>query len=279
MASAKAEIDGIRRIWADADLIYDASDDETLQARWEDMPNPFDEGFQASFDWFRAMSAQLDFEVYTGTEDQLADPTIEGYEGVGHVPGYRGLAYVVFPNFQLEKFGNRIPNFRFEVYRGAETVCGLYSAGHVEPWLADRDPRNPANRNVYAGPASNFTSWSPDLDTAIAGTGLLLDHTIPSDNVHGWSVNDDPQMAEPCDSEGAVTANSPNDFVVVMLHLNYIEYVGAHVCNLPYDGVAHSGDVFIATYGEGLIHWTGTYDPFGAVSHPACGSRDATAAR
>ena len=42
-------------------------------------------------------------------------PTIESYEGVGNGPGYRGLAYIVFNDFQLEKFGNRIPNFRFEV--------------------------------------------------------------------------------------------------------------------------------------------------------------------
>ena len=33
------------------------------------------------------------------------------------MPAYRGLAYVVFENLELAKFGNRIPQFSFEVCR------------------------------------------------------------------------------------------------------------------------------------------------------------------
>lgn len=55
--------------------------------------------------------------VYTGTETQTPDALIEAKEGDGNVPGYRGLAYVVFEDMLLEKFGNRVPQLLFEVFR------------------------------------------------------------------------------------------------------------------------------------------------------------------
>ncbi len=48
-------------------------------------------------------------------DDQLPDPLIEAKQGVGNAPSYRGTAYVVFDRFPLENFGNRIPQFSFEV--------------------------------------------------------------------------------------------------------------------------------------------------------------------
>ncbi len=61
--------------------------------------------------------AGLNFRVYTGTQDQLPDPLIEAIEGTGNVPAYRGTAYVVIEDFQLTSFGNRVPQFSFEVVR------------------------------------------------------------------------------------------------------------------------------------------------------------------
>ncbi|MCB2129001.1 MAG: glycoside hydrolase/phage tail family protein [Rhodobacteraceae bacterium] len=58
--------------------------------------------------------------VYTGSEDQLPDPKIEAVEGTGLVPAYRGVAYVVFEDLELGQFGNRVPQFSFEVTRPAQ---------------------------------------------------------------------------------------------------------------------------------------------------------------
>ena len=86
----KNRIRGIRRIWADAVLIYNGTlDNPDAQA--------------------------LDFVWYPGTEDQLPDPTMEASLGVGNVPAYRGFAYVVFKRLALERFGNRIPSITVEV--------------------------------------------------------------------------------------------------------------------------------------------------------------------
>lgn len=57
------------------------------------------------------------YRIYKGKEDQIPDSYIEGFEGVGTTPAYRGLAYVVVEDFPLAAFGNRIPNFTFEVKR------------------------------------------------------------------------------------------------------------------------------------------------------------------
>jgi hypothetical protein len=59
----------------------------------------------------------LDMRVYPGSADQLPDPAIEAIEGAGAVPAYRGTAYVVVENLSLERFGNRVPQFSFEVTR------------------------------------------------------------------------------------------------------------------------------------------------------------------
>ncbi|WP_386626959.1 baseplate multidomain protein megatron [Sulfitobacter geojensis] len=59
----------------------------------------------------------LNMRVYIGAPDQLPDPLIEAIEGAGKVPAYRGTAYVVMESISLAPFGNRIPQFSFEVLR------------------------------------------------------------------------------------------------------------------------------------------------------------------
>lgn len=90
-------IAGVRRIWADGVLIYDL-------------------GASASAETIAASTqAVTGIRIYTGDESQLPDQTMEAYLGVGEVPAHRGLAYVVFTDLQLAKFGNRIPNITCEI--------------------------------------------------------------------------------------------------------------------------------------------------------------------
>lgn len=66
------------------------------------------------------ISAQdLNMRVYSGSEAQLPDALIEAVEGSG-APAYRGLAYVVIENLELAAYGNRVPQFSFEVVRAAQ---------------------------------------------------------------------------------------------------------------------------------------------------------------
>jgi hypothetical protein len=89
IAICEGEIDNIVRIWADAKILSG----EDLQA------------------------AAGKYEIFYGDEEQLPSAIMERYQGAGNVPAYRGTAYVVIEDFPLEQYGNRIPNFSFEVER------------------------------------------------------------------------------------------------------------------------------------------------------------------
>ena len=62
----------------------------------------------------------LNMAVYNGAADQMPDPKISAVEGAGLAPAYRGVAYVVIEDLDLSAFGNRVPQFSFEVIRPAQ---------------------------------------------------------------------------------------------------------------------------------------------------------------
>lgn len=68
--------------------------------------------------------AGISWRLHDGGEDQIPDPLIAAIEGDGYAPAYRGVAYVVFENLELAQFGNRIPQFNFEVIRRPEPAAG-----------------------------------------------------------------------------------------------------------------------------------------------------------
>jgi hypothetical protein len=101
-------INGIRKIWADGTTIWSA--DGTV-------------------------GGDLPCTLYVGDEDQLPDPTIEAAEGAGNVPAHRGYAYVVFKDFELGDYGNRIPNLNFEIQvkGGADAPLVIVKQDTEEP--------------------------------------------------------------------------------------------------------------------------------------------------
>lgn len=118
VAICEGTIGSIRRIWADAKLVYDISDG-------------------ASGETQAASSAFAEFmTIYTGTEAQMPDATIESIEGAGNVEAFRGTAYVVFDGLPLADFGNRIPNFTFEVTTDADPTSSIEMLANyeLEPW-------------------------------------------------------------------------------------------------------------------------------------------------
>lgn len=178
----EGEIGGIQRIWADAKLIYDArpqqdGEDDTTYA-----------------DRLLANAALLAAtEIYTGTETQLADPTIESFEGVGNVSGFRGLAYVVFAEFQLADYGNRIPNFRFEVVRQLSLECSTtieLSNEVLHPWIEGDDPRNPLNEHGYHWNSLSLEGPFQTFDEAMDGLRTYYGKDYQSDTLYCWKRTD-----------------------------------------------------------------------------------------
>lgn len=55
------------------------------------------------------------YEIHKGSNTQTCSAIIESFEGVDNTPAYKELAYIVFEDFDISSFGNRIPNLTFEV--------------------------------------------------------------------------------------------------------------------------------------------------------------------
>ena len=84
IAICEGEINNILQIWADSKLI-------------------------------NLSDYTLSFRIYKGSQTQMPDSVMRAENGIDKTPGYRGLAYIVIEEMALEEFGNRIPNFNFEV--------------------------------------------------------------------------------------------------------------------------------------------------------------------
>lgn len=63
--------------------------------------------------------SKTNWRLYRGSETQAPDPLIEAIEGSGLAPAYRGLAYIVFEDLNVDAFGSRMPQLSFEVERPA----------------------------------------------------------------------------------------------------------------------------------------------------------------
>ena len=111
---------------------------------------------------------QSDFtiRVHLGTESQPRDGLITGKQGGSNrAPAYRGTAYVVFEAMALERFGNRLPQLTFEVFRAVDNFEEEVKAVNLIP---------SAGEFVYDDTqvvrVENGESIAENLHTAIGGT-------------------------------------------------------------------------------------------------------------
>lgn len=63
--------------------------------------------------------------LYTGSDTQMPDPTMQAVKGVNNVPAYRGYAYIVLDKEDVTNDGGAIPQYRFVV-----AECGSTREGH-----------------------------------------------------------------------------------------------------------------------------------------------------
>ncbi|MGD9915895.1 MAG: host specificity protein, partial [Rhizobiaceae bacterium] len=65
----------------------------------------------------------FEIRVHAGSESQAVDPLLSTKQGSGNAPAYRGTAYVVIERFPLADYGNRLPQFEFEIVRAVGSVA------------------------------------------------------------------------------------------------------------------------------------------------------------
>lgn len=91
IALCAGPIIGLLRIWENGKLVYDVRPQQLGET-----------GAQYTARLTANALYTETFVLYLGTTTQLPDPTMEADQGAGNVPGFRGLAYIVYPNRQLQ---------------------------------------------------------------------------------------------------------------------------------------------------------------------------------
>jgi GTA TIM-barrel-like domain/Putative phage tail protein len=134
----EGEIDGIGRVWADGKII----DIDAFSTR-----------------------------LYTGNETQSADSLITAIEGTA--PAYRGLAYIVFERLPLLRFGNRLPQLAFEIFRRGSSsgekiksiniIPGATEFGYDTKIVTRNDARGlTVSENAHA--SADRSDWSISME-------------------------------------------------------------------------------------------------------------------
>ncbi|OIQ44697.1 MAG: host specificity protein [Roseobacter sp. MedPE-SW] len=145
----------------------------------------------------------LNMTLYRGTQDQQPDPLMEAVEGAGEVPAYRGTAYVVFENLALEGFGNRVPQFSFEVVRPEQANSPDYDLdlgqlvqgvalmpGTGEYALATTPVHYGFGPGQSVGGNSHTASGLSDLETSLAALSAELPSCEATSLIVSWFGDD-----------------------------------------------------------------------------------------
>lgn len=160
VALSGRKVSAVRRIWADGKLLRGAAGD------------------------FKSATG---YRFHDGDEEQLPDPLIAAAEGAGRTPAFRGLAYVVFEDFELADYGNRIPSLSFEVEADAGAVAigaiaAALSGGAVADGGAARVQGYAASGDSVRAAIEPLSDIAP-LSLADDGERLRLGPAMASDVV------------------------------------------------------------------------------------------------
>lgn len=147
-----APIIGVRRIWVGPNLYYDSgsSDPDTIIA---------------------SNVAAAGFRLYLGSDDQAPDARMQATLGVANTPAYRGLAYIVFYDLKLEKYGNSL--------LGAQVKVELFTRGDLS---ASAVARTLPISNPWGAMAA-----SPTTAVAIA-TAFSSSQYVTTSNSDDWTA-------------------------------------------------------------------------------------------
>ena len=165
-------IAGVSRVWADGKLIFDFGVSAEAEAHFIGTPQLSGAG------GFRAgVTLPFDgggFRFYLGTEDQLPDEELESLFGVGNVPAYRGIAYVVIEDFLLNGYGKRIPNFTFEVAFAGQDVNTYDSVAYSGAVLDPAAQHYSGSTPIFYSRTNNTVTIVRSVYTGSTWTGYVL---------------------------------------------------------------------------------------------------------
>lgn len=170
VALCEGEIKGVQKIWANNELIYDVSPENTGNTG----------------------KGLYNITVYSGSETQAADPRMQAELGAANVPAHRGLAYVVFEDLPLDKFGNRMPNFNFLVVRaGTESRQAVTKLSTVDARIPVYDHETDIIVRLSVGGTSlEFYHVGSGDDIGSVALPADCEHLAMGDRGTVWAINE-----------------------------------------------------------------------------------------
>lgn len=120
--------------------------------------------------------ASLSVRIYTGTDEQEADPLIVAKQETGEIPAFKGLAYVVFERLPLANYGNRLPQLTFEVVRAAPGLPDALRAINIIPGSTEFGYAPTEVREEFGLGSSqpvNRAQWTHATDWEASVDGLM----------------------------------------------------------------------------------------------------------
>lgn len=232
---ADHEIDAVTRIWFDKHLVYDATGAGPM--------TPLGTGSASADDETSTINLSDHIRIYTGTTTQEPDPrmlaTVEAEQGAGSCPAYREIAYIVFEDVPLEKFGNRIPQISVEATSNgtatypvetADTARGRPNDLHLFSWSPGYS-RFLFNAYEIWDPAARslMIDGSANLSGAVAG--ISNDGTIYS----VWDTLLDPHVTVYSADGLSAGADIPLDHICEFAQVLEDAEGNEYVCVVPYD--------------------------------------------
>jgi hypothetical protein len=211
--------------------------------------------------------SQGTYRIYKGSQTQMPDPLIESYQGVGATPAYRGLAYIVIEDFPLANFGNRIPNFSFEVTR--KTPQNDVSAAPVEAmvksimlipgsgeFVYDTQAEYKINRTTTSGGVAQsgyqiaLNQHTPEGKANVLVALDQMQETFPNlewvgvvVNWFGTSMDIAACDIWPCVEYQANTQTTPDDWQVAGFNRASARLIGADAGKARYGGTPDDGSI------------------------------------
>ena len=152
MGLCEGPMEEVIRIWADSNLIYDKynKDDEDVVSPGFTQEESGNEGGKTKGAGKKkgedGDSGRFKFRWYTGGTEQDRDPFMVEKQGEDLVPAYRCLAYLMFEDFALLDFGNRMPTITAEVAEkkrvkpSVQPFTTLDTGGNPSPGFNTDDP-------------------------------------------------------------------------------------------------------------------------------------------
>lgn len=132
------------------------------------------------------------WRFYDGSEHQVSDTHIESIEGVGNVPAYRGICYLVFEAMDVSKFGNRMPQISAEIIR--------------RPIVSDPDDLSNSLRSVCLIPGSGEFIYGTEVYKQALGAATWKPENAYADGSRADLLISLDRLAGGVESEGEFPA-------------------------------------------------------------------------